>query len=560
LDTRRSAASGSILGTGRWLTLLAALAAAVPATGCRARGAPTGGEQVVRMALDENPPQLDATKATDTVSSFILGHIQEGLTEIGPHGEIVPGVAESWEIRDLSATFHLRKEAIWSDGKPVTAKDFVFAWRNVVDPANASEYAFIMFPVKNGEAINAGKLPLTALGVHAVDDRTLEVELERPCPYFLGLSAFKTYDPIREDFYRARPGRYGASPEDLLSNGPFVLTRWDQDSSITLTKNPRYWNAKSIKLARIEIPYITRDANARLNLFRDGNIDFLDQVGRDEAKRAEAERLPLKSFPEGATWFMEFNHREGRPTSNLHLRRAIALIFDQREYISAVLGIAGTRPGIGAVPSWIPGVKDTYRKEHPLTPFQPNLEEAKKELDLARQELGRPITKLTYLTFEGGGAKRDAEYFQYLFRKTLGIELVIDKQIFKQVLAKRTAGDFDIAGAGWVADYGDGMTYADLWTSWNENNRSGYKSARYDARIRAALATADPAARLQDMADAERIAMEDVAFLPLYETCKVYLQSRRVAGIVRHQIGPDPDLNQAYVVEEEPKPAWSATR
>ena len=533
-------------GRARHLFGIVASAVVLAALPAAARAA-----KVVRLAITEDPPQLDSTRASDTVSSFILGHIQEGLTRDGPHQDVVPGMAESWEIRDRGATFHLRKDARWSDGSPVTASDFVFAWRNVVDPATASEYAFIMYTVKNGEAVNAGKLPPSALGVRAQGDHVLEVEFERPCPYFLGLTAFKTFDPVPENFYRAHQGRYGATPADLLSNGPFVLTHWDHESSLVLEKNPLYWDAKSIRLDRIEIPYITSDSNARLNLFRDGSVDFLEAIGRDESKRAQFERLPMKSFAVGALWYLLLNHRPDRPTANAHLRRAIQLAYDPREFLSSVIGIPGTRPARGIVPSWVEGVKETFRQEHPLAPVLPDLPKAEHELELARAEMGGRIPPLSWLTFEGGGAQREAEYFQYVLKTRLGLEVVIDKQIFKQVLAKEYAGDFDIAVAGWVPDYADPMTFVDLYTSWNQNNYGAYRNARYDSLVREAQETADPRARMDAMAAAEQIAMRDLVILPLYEDAIVYLQSPRVEGIIRRRIGPDPDLTHAFVVDEK---------
>lgn len=551
LGVRRSA-SRNVSRAGRWLALLLGLAAALPTA--------ASGDRVVRMAITEDPPQLDSTKATDTVSSFVLGHIQEGLTRNGRHGDIVPGIARSWELRERGATFRLRREARWSDGKPVTARDFVFAWRNVVDPANASEYAFILYTVKNGEAVNAGKLPPSALGVRAVGDDVLEVEFERPCPYFLGLTAFKTLDPVREDFYRSRNGRYGATPGDLLSDGPFVLARWSHGAELVLQRNPLYWDAGRIRIDRIEIPYITTDSNARFNLFTDGKVDLLERIGRDEIKRAQVERLRMKSFDEGSLWYVSFNFRPGRATRNLHLRRAIQLAYDPREFISAVIGVPATPPAPGVIPRWVPGVERPYRKEHPLAPPRPDLAEAKRQLELARAELGGRIPPLVWLTFDTPGAGREAEYFQYVLRTRLGLEIEIDKQIFKQLLAKKTAGTYDIASEGWVADYGDAMTFADLWTSWNANNYGRYANPRYDELIRRAQDTGDPRARLDAMAAAERIALDDVAIVPLYERSTVYLQSRRVDGVVRNRIGPDPDLTNAVIVDEEPARAWSATR
>lgn len=555
LSTRSRSRSKPRLHPARAAVLATlAVALAVPAlAGAR-------GDRVVRIALVQDPPQLDSTKATDTVSSFIGGHLKEGLTRHGRHGDLVPGVAESWELHGGGATFRLRKEARWSDGEPVTAHDFVFAWRTVVDPATASEYAFIVYPVKNAEAVNRGKLPTTALGVRALDDHTLEVEFEQPCPYFLDLTAFKTYFPVREDFYRARPGRYAASAGDILSNGPFVLTRWVQGASLTLEKNPLYWDAARIRIDRIEIPYITSDANARFNLFKDGKVDVLDRLGRDELKRAQVERFRMKSHADGSLWFLEFNHREGRPTKSFHLRKAIQLVYDAREFVSSVVGIPGTRPGSALVPHWMPGGATTFRKEYPVDPVRPDLDEARRHLELAAAELGGRVPPLVLLADDTPGASRMAEYFQQVLRTRLGLEIRIDKQIFKQRLAKMTAGQFDAVFAGWTADYRDPMSYADLFASWNENNRGRYRNERFDAHIRRAQASADPRKRLDEMAAAERIALDEVAFLPLYERTSVWVHSRRVDGIVRHQIGPDPDFTFATVLPEEPARTWSATR
>lgn len=525
----------------------AALALAGAALGCRPE-APQGA--VIRYAFSNDPPELDSAKATDVLSGTVLGHVNEGLTNYGPSGDIVPAVATSWELRERGSTFRLREEARWSDGRPVTAHDFVFAWRTVVDPKTASEYAFIMYPVKNGEAINQGRLPVTALGVKAVDDHTLEVEYERPCAYFLGLTAFKTYMPLREDFYRARAGRYGASPADMLYNGPFMLTRWDRGAALTMEKNPRYWDAARIRIDRIDIPYFTNDVNAVINLFKDGNIDYLDGLGRDTIKRAQVERFRMKAYDEGTLFYLEFNHRHGRPTRNGHLRKAIQLVFDGPQYVSKVIGVPGTRPGTALIPHWMKGLEGPFHQEYPVPPVRPDREAALRELELAKKELGGSIPELVWLTGDGQGlAQREAEYFQWLLRKQLGIRIRIDKQVFQQRLARMTSGDFDIVSAGWGPDYADPMTFADLWTSWNENNRGRWKNARYDALIREAQATADPRRRLDAMAEAQRIALAEVVVLPLYERAIVYAESKRVRGILRRRLGTDPDFTYASIVE-----------
>jgi oligopeptide transport system substrate-binding protein len=527
----------------------AALAALTLALGCSGDPHPAAaGDRVLRFAMAEEPPQLDSTRATDSESIFILGHVMEGLTRYGKAGEIVPGVAERWELDDRQALFFLRAEARWADGRPVTAHDFVFAWRTAVDPKTASEYAFILYPVKNAEAIAAGKLPPSALGVHARDDRTLEIELERPVGHFLSLTAFATYLPVREDFYRARPGRFAADAGDLLSDGPFVLTRWIHGAGLTLEKNPHYWDAAHVAIDRIEIPYITSDFGTRYNLFKDGKIDITG-LDRDQLGLAQADRFRMRSFASGSVFYMEFNHRAGRPTANYHLRKAIQLVFNPGEYVSKVVGIPGTLPGIRLIPRWVPGLEKPFWREHPIDPVRPDLEAAQRELALARKELGA-IPPIVWLTGEGAFAARESEYLQYVLSSRLGLALRIDKQTFKQRLAKMSTGEFDIVSAGWGPDYPDAMTFADLFASWNENNRGRWRNAAYDALIRKAQSASEPSVRMNAMAEAERILLDDVAVLPTSEPGRVYIHSAHLTGVVRHMVGADPDFTRARIDEQ----------
>jgi oligopeptide transport system substrate-binding protein len=536
------------------LLTLAALLALASAAGCSTEARGPGGK-VLRLAFSEDPPQLDSTRSTDQVSIRVLGWVMEGLTRYGRTGEIVPGVAERWEIGERRAVFHLREGARWADGKPVTAHDFVFAWRTAVDPRTASEYAFILYPVKNAEAVNAGKLPVSALGVRARDARTLEVELERPTGYFLSLTAFATYLPVREDFYQARPGRYAADAQDLLANGPFILTRWVHAASLTFEKNPLYWDAARVAIDRIEVPYFTQDPSTSYNLFKDGKID-LAGLDRDLLGRAQADRYKIKSFASGSVFYAEFNHREGRPTRNHHLRKAIQLVFNPKEYVSKVIGVPGSRPATALIPSWVPGVERPFRKEYPVAPVRPDLDEARRQLELARKELGGTIPPLVWLTGDDPFTARESEYFQYLLKSRLGVTLKIDKQTFKQRLAKMTSGEFDIVSAGWGPDYPDAMTFADLFASWNENNRGRWRNERYDALIRKAQQSADAKVRMDAMAEAERILLDDVGVLLKSEAAGLYVHAPRVTGIVRHVVGPDPDFSYARI--EEPEEGASA--
>ncbi len=507
----------------------------------------------VTIAMLAEPPDLNATKATDSESFFILGHVMEGLTRAGSDGKPSPAVAESWEITDAGATFTLRSNAQWSDGKPVTAHDFVYAWRTVVDPKNASEYAFILFPIKNAEKIVSKKAPVDSLGVLALDARTLKVTFEKPCGYFLSLTSFATYFPVREDFHQLHGERYGAEANTLLYNGPFRLTQWVHGASLKLEKNPTYWNASIVKLNAIQIPYITPDLSAQLNLYKDGKIDLVS-LGKNTLKTAMQERFKMKKYSDGTVFYLEFNFAEGRITRNKNLRKSIQYVLDGEEFVGRVISIPGTLVGTSVIPTWIAGKNGLFREDYPIQSVKPNLALAKHHLAEAMKELGlKTPPTLVWLTGDSPGASKEAEYFQNLLSSKLGITLKIDKQIFKQRLAKMSAGEFDVVSAGWGPDYNDPMTFADLKTSWNENNRGRWKNAQYDELIRKAQSTTKNTVRMDSMAAAEKILLEELPILPLYERSVIYTQSDWLANVGRRAVGFDPDLTTATTRDETAK-------
>lgn len=503
---------------------------------------------VLTLAMAGEPPNLDSTKATDAESFFILGHTMEGLTRYDKNGKIVAGVAEKWEITDTGATFYLRKNAKWSDGKPVTAKDFVYALKTVVDPKTASEYAFITYPIKNAEAINTKKAaPGTELGVVATDDHTIKFTFEKPCGYFLSLTTFATYYPVREDVRAQFGDKYAAEAGNLMYNGAFKLTKWVHGAALKMEKNDQYWNAAAVKLAAIDIPYITPDDTARFNLFKDKKIDNLG-LSKDTLVNAQKEKFKVKKYSDGTLFYLSFNFREGRITANKNLRKAIAAMYNPTEYVSRVVGIPGTQPGVRLVPNWMMGTNKLFKDEYPVPTPKQNIVAAKKHLADALKELKMDkLPPLVWLTGDSPLASRESEYFQGLFKTHLGIELRIDKQIFKQRLAKMTAGDFDIVAAGWGPDYADPMTFADLFSSWNDNNRGLWKNAKYDEHIRAAQATSDQKVRMDNMAKAEKILLEELPIVPTYERTVMYTHSDRLDGIVRRSVGFDPDYTHAVI-------------
>jgi oligopeptide transport system substrate-binding protein len=527
-----------------WLTSLTAVGAtALPAIDAATR--------TITTSVRTEPPQLDSTRANDYSSGFVLGHIIEGLLRYDRQGNLIPGVAERWDIRPSGATFWLRDDSVWSDGKPVTAHDFVFAWRKAVDPATASQYAFILYPVKNGEAINRGDLPIESLGVRAVSDDVLEVELENPIAYFDKLVAWHTYNPIREDFFLSRNGRYAADAGDLLFNGPFLLTRWVHSASLRFEKNRTYWNRDSVQLDVIDIPYITRDAVARLNLFQDGRVADVDYLPGEALDQVLQQRWPLHRFAEASMWMVQPNHRPERPTSNFNLRRALQLANDPAELVYKVLKTPSYTVAESLFPSATKGEHGLFLQEHPPPRVRVDIEAARRHLELAKHELGlQELPTLVLLSDDTPAAITHSEYLQEYLRRQLGLTIRIDRQSFRQRLAKQEAGEFDLLIYGWSPDYDDPLTFADLFASWNTNNHGRYSNPELDAQVRIAQESLEPSVRVAAFAEVQRILIEDAAIFMAYERGVMYVEDARLKGVGRRATGATPDYTQAYIDEE----------
>lgn len=505
--------------------------------------------QTITIALAQEPPQLNGMKATDQVSIQILSHLMEGLVRYDRRGNIVPGVAERWEMNDQEATFWLRGNARWSDGKPVTAHDFVFAWQNALDPATASEYAFILYPLKNAELINRGELDPSELGVVAEDDRTLRIKFDRPTGYFVKLTAFTTYFPVRKDFFESRGDRFAADADDLLYNGPFRMTQWTHSASLRMVKNENYWDKDNITLNAINVDYITADTRARLNLFIDGKIVHTRLDG-ETYKDALTQKFRIRRFTTGSVFFLEYNHRPDRVTRSLNLRRAIQHVFDTNEMVNKVLATPGNLPGESLFPVWLNGVEDKFRREYPAAKVELSIDKARSYLNAAKNELDiTSIPPLILLVSDSPTAAKQAEYMQGLLKAKLDLDIKIDIQTFKQRLAKMTNGDFDIVGAGWGPDFDDVMTFGDLFASWNLNNRGRYNNPEYDRLVKVAMNSSLPKIRMDAMGELQQILFDDAVILPQYEQGVIYLMNPKIKGVVRRVVGADPDYTHARVVK-----------
>ncbi len=526
-----------------WLLGLAAGSTGSAVTG----GAIDTGNNAITIALRTEPPQLDYGRATDSSSLTVLFHTVEGLLTYDDNMALIPGVAERHEIRGDGATFWLRGDARWSNGEPVTAHDFVFAWRRVQDPATASAYAFIMYPVKNAEAINRGELPPEALGVRALGDRVLEVEFERPTPYFDKLVAFVTFYPVNEAFFQSTDGRFGASADMLLYNGPYVMNEWIHSASMRWDRNPDYWGGHKGFIDTIHVGYITQDVNARLNLFKDGQIADTQLVPQMLGEAMER-RWQIDRSMDGTVFFLQFNFRDGRLTANKNFRKALLYAQDPVEFVYKALKEPSYMPAVSLFPFWIRGAEGYFRQEHPPTPHEYNVAKAREHLELARRELGlETFPPIHLLADDSPLGSISSEYYQAVYARNLGLELRIDKQIFKQRLAKMDAGEFDIVVSGWGPDYDDALTFGDLFSSWNLNNRGRYASPEMDALVRIAQSELDPVKRMAAFGEIQDLVHEDVVIVPMYERGWSFVVDPRLKGFKRRAVGPEVDYTYARI-------------
>jgi len=490
----------------------------------------------ITISLQTEPPNLDSSLSEDTTSGFVLGLINEGLVRIGRRGEIVPGVAEKWQLGDREAIFWLRKNALWSDGEPIVAKDFVYSWRRLVDPKTAaSGSTFFTYVLDNASAILAGEMPVTSLGVEAIDDHTLRVNLRRPVPYLLTILSGTAYFPLRQSFVEAQNGRFGADAENLISNGPFKLDVWVHSASIKLSRNHKYWNDKSIKLDAMDIGYITSDVRSLLNVYRSNELALL-RLSEEILDDAVDSGFRIKKAPTNCLAWLIMNMRPGKVTSNLKLRQAIRLAFDRDSYVNTIVGLPGTRKIDSVFTRRVKGVKRSFQKEYPAPIIDFNIERARVLLAQAKLEMGvdeiPPIVLLANET-----RQIEAEFIQAQLGSALGLDIKVDKQTFKQAIAKMNAGSFDIARAGFCGGgLRDPVFFAGIFVSNGTFNNGEYDNPNYDDLMAITHSTANPVTRMDAFGQLQQLLFEDVPIIPTHESSYVYLEDDRLKGTMRYPV------------------------
>ncbi|MBB6729666.1 peptide ABC transporter substrate-binding protein [Cohnella zeiphila] len=540
------------------VVLVLFLIAGTMLAGCGSKSA-SSHEQVFNMNLTSEPPTLDPALAQDSVSFTVLTGLYEGLTRKDADGKVIPGMAESWDVSDdmKTYTFHLRKDAKWSNGDPVTAHDFEYAWKRVLDPDMnpASPYAYQLYYIKNAQNYNIKQdnpnhiSDPNQVGVKATDDDTLVVNLENPTPYFLSVTSFWTLFPVHQS--AKSNSAWAAEANTIVSNGPFKITTWKHGNEIDLVPNENYYAKDEVKLQKVHFVMVKNSAT-ELKMYQTGQLNYsgfptgeipIEQI----AKLQQTNKDELRIKPIASTYYYNFNTTK-EPFDNANIRKAFALAVDRQQLVDKVTK-GGQEPALGAVPPSIMGEKQSFREEYPDTDlFKPDVAEAKQLLAQGLKEKGwTQLPPVTLTINEGTGHKQIAEALADMWRKNLGVDVKIETQEWKVFLKNRQSLNYQIARSGWSADYNDPMTFIDMFTSTSGNNDIGFKNAQYDELVKKALASGDQHERMQLLSQAENILIKDnMAILPLYYYTGVHMVNKNLQNIVMDYQGMV-DYTRSYV-------------
>lgn len=482
---------------------------------------------VLQVGNEAEPATLDLHQATGQPELRLLGSLVEGLVvRTSTPGVIEPGHARTWDIDStgLKYTFHLRP-AKWSDGSPLVAAHWVASWRRFAEPQTAAEYASLLKPVKNGDAIRLGKMPVDSLGIQAVNDSTLLVTLEQPTAFFLDLCAFEPFAPAPLDtIHRHGPG--WTRPGRFTGNGPFRLISWKPNQRAIVERNPFYWDSAKVGLKQIHFRAI-EDQLTAFQMARNFELDWVMNVPKN--RLAQAKTLPeYFSAPLYGTYYFLVNCKKPG-YDNTELRRALALAIDRQRIVDRILRGAGS-----AAKSFVPGTE----------PY-PELDKLRFDSTAAREALKRsgyspdsPPPDLQILFNNSEQHKMIAEVVQQMWLQVLGLKAELVNYEWKVYLENTKNLNYaSVARASWIGDFSDPISFLELFTSNNLNNRAGYANARYDSLIEASWKEPNAQARLSILRQAEDLLMDELPIIPVYHYAVTEMRTPRLRGAEPSPLG-----------------------
>lgn len=492
---------------------------------------PATGE-TLNVNVGPDPDTIDPALNSSVDGATMIIHAFEGLMTLDKNGVPVPGQAEKYEVSDDGKvyTFHLRDNLKWSDDKPLTASDFVYSWNRAISPETAADYEY-MFEVIDG--YNEG-----TLNVQAPDDKTLVVTLYNAVPYFLELTAFPTFSPVRKDLVEEHGDSWAVDAKTYIGNGPYKVTEWVPGSHITMTKNKNYWDYKNLGMENIKF-VLMEDDTARLNAFQKKEILFTDDMPNDEID-AWKDKPEFHLEGQLGTYYVSFNVQKA-PLDNKLVREALTLAID-REFIVKEISKKGEVPAGAFVSLGLSDADPTkeFREVggdyYDPYDYEGNLEKAKELLAQAGYPNGEGIPQLEYLYNENTAHKAIGEALQDMWKK-IGVNVSLVSQEWGTFLNTRKNGEYQIARNGWLSDYNDPISMLDMWITGSGNNDAQWSNPEYDALISKIKTSTDTAERFKMMHEAEDLIFEDSMLCPIYYYVDLYLIDESIEGFWSSPLG-----------------------
>ncbi len=511
-------------------------------------GGDGGSKDTLKINIGTEPFSLHPGLANDSVSSNVLLQTFEGLTRIGKDGKPENAMAEKIETSEdkKTYTFTIRDDAKWSNGDPVTAGDFEYAWKWALDPNNQSQYAYQLYYIKGAEEANTKGGSLDDVGVKAVDDKTLQVELVNPTPFFESLTAFYTYYPVNKKVAEANPEWYTNAGENYVSNGPFKMTKWKHGGSITVEKNDQYWDKDSVKLKKITMAMV-KDAQTNLNMFKKGEIDWaglpFESLPTEAIPSLEKDGS-LNVEPIASVYVYKFN-TEQKPFDNVNIRKALTYAINRQAIVEEITQ-AGQLPAMALVPPTMEGFKDNekgYFKDHDVKKAKEYLEKGLKEMGL-KDASELPKINLSYNTDDAHA--KIAQAVQEMWKKELGVNVELDNSEWNVYIDKLHSGNYQIGRLGWLADFNDSINFLELYRDKEGgNNDTNWENPEYKKLLIDSAKETDPKKREQMLKDAEKIIMDELPIAPIYFYTNPWLQDENLKGAVLSGLG-DVQFKWAY--------------
>ncbi|MBT8894853.1 peptide ABC transporter substrate-binding protein [Lactobacillus delbrueckii subsp. bulgaricus] len=507
-------------------------------------------KQVLNWTESAQISTQDPSLTTDSTSFQALLNTQEGLYRLDKKQKPQLALAKSAKVTDGGKTYtFVLRDAKWSNGQAITANDFVYSYRRSLNPKTKSSMAFYLYQIVNAEAINAGKKPVSSLGVKALSKNKLQIKLVRPVSYFKLLLAFPLFFPENQQFIEKVGSKYGTAAKYTISSGPFKLTKWTgSNKQFTLVKNQNYWDKKNVKLDKVN-ETISETSSTAYNLYQAGKLDETYLTG--EQVKANKGKSTFYGRPASAIQRLELNRKKVKAFNNFNIRRALSLAID-RESLAKVLS-DGSVAAKGFVPSGMGNNPTTgeafYKEAYVKEAVSYNLKEAKKYLAKGYKELGIKSLNLNLTVSDTDSAKQVGEFLQSKLGELPGVKITVTILPYTTLISRQSAGNYQLTIENWQAILGDPINFLDVFEKDSSYNTSGFASSKYDQLLNEAenVYGNKPVQRWKRLVAAEKLLMNEQGTIPLIQTAKPQLVQSYVKNVSYNPLGIPYDFKLVYI-------------